>query len=57
MPFIGTFLNKMGHLSFDRHNATPRLKQVDDIEDNLQHGDLAVFPGALCGKMASARSS
>lgn len=45
MPFIGTFLNKMGHLSFDRHNANSRLKQVDDIEDTLQHGDsVFVFP-------------
>jgi fatty-acyl-CoA synthase len=45
MPFIGTFLNKMGHLSFDRHNASSRLKQVDEIEEFLKQGDsVFVFP-------------
>jgi fatty-acyl-CoA synthase len=45
MPFIGTFLNKMGHLSFDRHNSTARLKQVDEIEETLQQGEsVFVFP-------------
>jgi fatty-acyl-CoA synthase len=45
MPFIGTFLNQMGHLSFDRHNASARLKQVDQIEETLrQHESVFVFP-------------
>jgi 1-acyl-sn-glycerol-3-phosphate acyltransferase len=45
MPFIGTFLNQMGHLSFNRHDATARLKQVDEIEECLQRGDsVFVFP-------------
>jgi 1-acyl-sn-glycerol-3-phosphate acyltransferase len=45
MPLIGTFLNKMGHLSFDRHSADSRLKQVDEIEACLQQGDsVFVFP-------------
>ena len=38
MPFIGTFLNQMGHLSFDRHDTGARLKQVDEIEDVLAAG-------------------
>jgi fatty-acyl-CoA synthase len=45
MPFIGTFLNQMGHLSFNRHDANSRLKQVDEIEECLQRGDsVFVFP-------------
>jgi fatty-acyl-CoA synthase len=45
MPMIGTFLNKMGHLSFDRHNAGARLRQVDEIEETLRQGDsVFVFP-------------
>jgi 1-acyl-sn-glycerol-3-phosphate acyltransferase len=45
MPFIGTFLNKMGHLSFDRHDAGSRLRQVHEIERCLRQGDsVFVFP-------------
>jgi 1-acyl-sn-glycerol-3-phosphate acyltransferase len=45
MPFIGTFLNQMGHLSFNRHDASSRLKQVDEIEECLLRGDsVFVFP-------------
>ncbi len=45
MPMIGTFLNQMGHLSFNRHDAGARLKQVDEIEDALRKGDsVFVFP-------------
>ena len=45
MIFIGTFLNKMGHLSFDRLDANSRLRQVDEIEEFLQQGEsVFVFP-------------
>ena len=45
MPFIGAFLNQMGHLSFNRHDAGSRLKQVDEIEGCLRRGDsVFVFP-------------
>jgi 1-acyl-sn-glycerol-3-phosphate acyltransferase len=45
MIFIGTFLNQMGHLSFDRHDANARLRQVDEIEECLNNGDsVFVFP-------------
>ena len=45
MPFIGTFLNQMGHLSFDRFDTGARLKQVDEIEECLRNGDsVFVFP-------------
>ena len=45
MIFIGTFLNQMGHLSFDRHDANSRLRQVDEIEEYLDQGEsVFVFP-------------
>jgi fatty-acyl-CoA synthase len=45
MIFIGTFLNKMGHLSFNRHDADSRLRQIDEIEQYLKRGDsVFVFP-------------
>jgi fatty-acyl-CoA synthase len=45
MLLIGTFLNQMGHLSFDRLDAGSRLKQVDQIEECLRQGDsVFVFP-------------
>jgi 1-acyl-sn-glycerol-3-phosphate acyltransferase len=45
MPLIGTFLNQMGHLSFDRHDSSSRLKQVDQIEETLRQGEsVFVFP-------------
>ena len=45
MIFIGTFLNQMGHLSFDRHDANSRLRQVDQIEEYLKQGEsVFVFP-------------
>jgi fatty-acyl-CoA synthase len=45
MPFIGGFLNQMGHLSFDRLDAASRLKQVHMMEDCMRKGDsIFVFP-------------
>ncbi|MGB7727117.1 MAG: AMP-binding protein [Candidatus Acidiferrum sp.] len=45
MIFIGTFLNQMGHLSFDRHDANSRLRQMDQIEEYLKQGEsVFVFP-------------
>jgi len=45
MPFIGRFLNQMGHLSFDRLDASSRLKQVHSMEACLREGDsVFVFP-------------
>jgi 1-acyl-sn-glycerol-3-phosphate acyltransferase len=45
MPLIGTFLKQMGHLSFDRMDASSRLKQVHQIEEYLRQGDsVFVFP-------------
>jgi 1-acyl-sn-glycerol-3-phosphate acyltransferase len=45
MILIGTFLNQMGHLSFNRHDASSRLRQVDEIEEYLKQGEsVFVFP-------------
>jgi 1-acyl-sn-glycerol-3-phosphate acyltransferase len=45
MPFIGTFLKKMGHLSFDRTSTGSRRKAAQTIEDALRAGDsVFVFP-------------
>jgi 1-acyl-sn-glycerol-3-phosphate acyltransferase len=45
MPFIGTFLRKMGHLSFDRTDATSRLHQAEEMEQILRRGEsVFVFP-------------
>ena len=45
MPFIGTFLRQMGHLSFDRSDAESRLHQAAEMEDFLRKGEsVFVFP-------------
>jgi fatty-acyl-CoA synthase len=45
MPFIGTFLGRMGHLKFDRTSAESRLRQAQEMETFLQQGDsVFVFP-------------
>jgi fatty-acyl-CoA synthase len=45
MPFIGTFLRQMGHLSFDRTDANSRLRQAEEMEQILRSGDsVFVFP-------------
>jgi 1-acyl-sn-glycerol-3-phosphate acyltransferase len=45
MPFIGTFLRKMGHLSFDRTDPNSRLRQAEEMEESLRRGDsVFVFP-------------
>jgi fatty-acyl-CoA synthase len=45
MPFIGTFMRQMGHLSFDRTDAGSRLHQAEEMEDFLRKGEsVFVFP-------------
>jgi 1-acyl-sn-glycerol-3-phosphate acyltransferase len=45
MPFIGTFLKQMGHLKFDRADPESRLRQAQEMEDFLRHGEsVFVFP-------------
>jgi fatty-acyl-CoA synthase len=45
MPFIGTFLRQMGHLSFDRSDPQSRLRQSEEMEELLRKGEsVFVFP-------------
>jgi len=45
MPFIGTFLRQMGHLSFDRTDPNSRLRQAEEMEEILRRGEsVFVFP-------------
>jgi len=45
MPFVGTFLRKMGHLSFDRTDTVSRRQAAQTIEEVLRAGDsVFIFP-------------
>ncbi len=45
MPFIGTFLRKLGHVAFDRSDPQARLRQAEELEQFLRRGESAfVFP-------------
>jgi fatty-acyl-CoA synthase len=45
MPFIGTFLDRMGHLKFDRTDPASRLRQAEEMEELLRNGEsVFVFP-------------
>ena len=45
MPFIGTFLRQMKHLSFNRNDANARLRQAEEMEELLRRGEsVYVFP-------------
>jgi 1-acyl-sn-glycerol-3-phosphate acyltransferase len=45
MPFIGTFLRRGGHFSFNRTDANARLRQADEMEKILRRGEsVFVFP-------------
>jgi 1-acyl-sn-glycerol-3-phosphate acyltransferase len=45
MPFVGTFLDQMGHFKFDRSNPESRLRQAEQLEEFLRNGEsVFVFP-------------
>jgi fatty-acyl-CoA synthase len=45
MPFIGTFLRQMRHLTFDRSDPRSRLRQSEEMEKLLREGEsIFVFP-------------
>lgn len=45
MPFIGTFLRRMGHLSFDRSSTDSRMRQTEEMTELLRQGEsVFVFP-------------
>jgi len=41
MPFIRTFVRKLGHYAFRREDPLARLEQADQIEEGLRHGESA----------------
>jgi fatty-acyl-CoA synthase len=56
MPFIGTFLNRMGHLKFDRTNPESRLRQAQEMEELLRNGEsVFVFPEGTFSKEDGVR--
>jgi 1-acyl-sn-glycerol-3-phosphate acyltransferase len=45
MPFIGTFLRKLGHFAFDRGNPQARVRQAQEIQAALGRGEsVFIFP-------------
>ncbi|HET8921416.1 MAG TPA: AMP-binding protein [Candidatus Acidoferrum sp.] len=45
MPFIGRFLDQMGHLKFERSDPQSRLRQAQEMEELLRNGEsVFVFP-------------
>jgi fatty-acyl-CoA synthase len=45
MPFIGTFLRKMKHLSFERGDSNSRREAIQEMADTLRDGEsVFVFP-------------
>ena len=52
MPFIGTFLDRMGHSKFDRTDPESRLRQAQQIEEFLRNGEsVFIFPeGTFTGE-------
>jgi fatty-acyl-CoA synthase len=43
MPFVGAFLDRMGHLRFDRSDPESRLQQVGEVEELLRNGESVFF--------------
>ena len=52
MPLIGAFLDRMGHLKFDRTDPESRLRQVREVEELLRKGEsVFIFPeGTFTGE-------
>ena len=52
MPFIGAFLDRMGHFKFDRSNPESRLRQAQVMEEFLRNGEsVFIFPeGTFTGE-------
>jgi fatty-acyl-CoA synthase len=56
MPFIGTFLRKMGHTKFDRSDPESRLRQSEEMEKLLRGGEsIFVFPEGTFGSEDGVR--
>ena len=43
MPFVGAFLERLGHLKFDRTDPEARLREVQEVEELLRRGESVFF--------------
>ena len=43
MPFVGAFLERLGHLKFDRTDPESRLREVQEVEELLRQGESVFF--------------
>jgi fatty-acyl-CoA synthase len=56
MPFIGTFLRRLGHFAFDRSDPRERLRQAEAMEQALRRGEsVLVFPEGTFTPQAGVR--
>ncbi len=56
MPFVGTFLDRMGHLKFERTDPESRLRQARELEELLRHGEsIFIFPEGTFSKEDGVR--
>jgi fatty-acyl-CoA synthase len=56
MPFIGTFLRKLGHLAFDRSDPRARVRQAEEIKTALDRREsVFVFPEGTFGAREGVR--
>jgi len=57
MPFIGTFLRKLGHFSFDRSDPQARARQAAEMQEALRRGEsVFVFPEGTFTRQPGVRS-
>jgi fatty-acyl-CoA synthase len=57
MPFLRTFLRKLGHYAFDREDSRARLEQAEEIEQALRRGEsVLVFPEGTFTAQAGVRA-
>jgi 1-acyl-sn-glycerol-3-phosphate acyltransferase len=57
MPFVRTFLRKLGHYAFHREDPRARLQQAEEIEQALRRGEsVFVFPEGTFTAQAGVRA-
>jgi len=57
MPFVRTFLRKLGHYAFNRADSSARLQQAEEIEHALGRGEsVFVFPEGTFTAQAGVRA-
>jgi fatty-acyl-CoA synthase len=57
MPFVRTFLRRLGHYAFNRADSRARLQQAEEIEHALRRGEsVFVFPEGTFTAQAGVRA-